>query len=308
MERILDIPTINKWRKIPNPSLELYFRLIVAQSFHNIPCDYSIHDPACIKSFCDIWNLYFKKARECNLITSKDKDNVTRRLRDVNDANFFGALGECMTCWFILEKLKLQIVTNPAGRLGKVLEFKIPFRDTDIKIEVKSPYVKENPSLTCYSMDGENLARVIDKANKQFEEGNINILFITPKIPIPLTIGTMIRAFYARPVYRLQRDNKTGNFIGPGEMIALLDGKLLNLHGRNNKPYFTRVSAVVGLQLKFLDELAADGKRKIDYDVFILHNPYAQKPAPMDIWGDYPHIYEVGGFLKWNDGCDVTVR
>ena len=303
LKSIFTKDVVEKWNRVKSPSWELQLRLAVVKSQYGETDVNSTFDPAFLPAKADIWGRYLKAALEAGLFEGEQGKELTQRLIGKKDENFHSATSECMACWFFKERLNLLVKPKPFGRRGKVLDLAVISQDVEMKVEVKTPYEKTRIGETVISDNENQMQETLERANKQFSAGSINILFIAPKLSTPANNSMLTNAFYFVNKVIITFDNKTGNQIGPGRIKPFPEGQFLNTRFEpDGKPRFTRVSAIICVEeiLKSLNYEPC--KMQIDHNVYILHNPHAINQAPRDIWEDYPQYYEHDdGYLKWSN-------
>ena len=250
----------------------------------------------------EAWNIYLYAAFACGLFEGDDEEDLRARLRSPDDQDFRGAMAECMVCWILSGKYKLNLSPRPQGRGNRVLEFLAKTSFGEINIEVKAPY-RERLQSWCGD-DSDILKRCIDKANSQFAEDRINMLVIVPELRL-ITVSRfdLVKAFYGQSYISIPIDTRTGGPAGPEEIEFRADGRFLNLIRSGIKPGFTRTSAVMCVE----EEIIEKGSRKeIAHNIYILHNPHTKYSIPYEYWSDCKQVIIDGDVLKWDDDHPMT--
>src|SRR5207249_1852259 len=125
------------------------------------------------------------------------------------------------------------------------LDLRVQLADGDIQVEVKSPY-RETSSNIIHGDDSGLLADCLERANKQFAEGPKNLLFVVPRLQVPLSSlrNQLVRAFFGEFKFVTTIDTETGESFGPTRTEFFPEGHFLKFW-TPEKPRFTRVGAVL---------------------------------------------------------------
>lgn len=248
------------------------------------------------------WNDYLAAVIATGLLTN----DLRSRLTGTNEDNFRSALSECMMCWLLTQRLGLS-VSGAQGRPGKAPDFGVLSPDGPVSVEVKSPFVELPESKVWFGSEHQILEPSIDAANKQFSEENRNVLAIVPLVQFPMLSRreTFVTALLGEFKIALTINTRGGGVVGPPRTEFVPDGKLMKPWG--NEPRFKRVGAVVVLRETFSgfgfdDEPDIEVRRKW----FAIHNPYATKPIPAEMWGDCPQLVVDGDAMRWTDEADTA--
>ena len=224
---------------------------------------------------------------------------MRERLTGIDDDNFRSALSECMAAWYLAGHLKLRIEPRPEGRSDHPLEFALKLPEGDIKVEVKAPF-RPIPTGAWWGADADLLERALEEANKQFGEGDRNLLVIVPCLRHPIfDIGyrTPIEsAFIGQIVIRIPIDTRTGGPAGPERLVLKEKDRFTKSwpSGSVSKPRFTRVGAALFLN-KYVDG------NEIKHRALIVHNPNALVSLPRDPWVRIPEFHNDGNCWRWSD-------
>lgn len=173
----------------------------------------------CVKT---AWEAYLSAAFSSDFFCGKEGKNLRTKLTDIKEEGFRSAMSECLACWFFAGKLKLHVDPYPTeGRNETPLDMAIILPDgKKAFIEVKAPQRELPKEGARWGDDIELLRRKLKKADCQFSQSTINILFIAPKLHPPIYYSDfhrhqLIRAFFGEEMIVIPFNSKTGNQIGP---------------------------------------------------------------------------------------------
>jgi hypothetical protein len=255
-----------------------------------------------------MWQAYIEIAQDCGLFGNSEDSELWKRLRGANDAHFYGAMAECMVCWFIKTRLGLNLKPGAPGKAGKVPDFIVSTPGGDLITEVKAPFEKTvaRGLLVIGDDDISNRFRnCIRNSNRQFEEKARNLLFLVPKLPVPVCQrrNPLTRAFYFEPKAIFPFDTSRQKIQGPGEYQLWPDGAFLCTKNEMGRPRFTRVGAVACIEEKIVGDYQTDAR--FSHDVLMLHNPHGRMPLSNEIFRDYPQLLFEDEMVHWSDGHPV---
>jgi hypothetical protein len=147
--------------------------------------------------------------------------------------------------------------------------------------------------------DTQVLANALDEANKQFAPSNRNILVLVPALRSRVAAQRyqLIKAFLGEQKIVIPVSPSPLDTPQPARLEFLPEGKFLRLWGLT--PRFTRVSAVVCVEPRLVDE---DAAVYMEHDALVLHNPYASVAASPANFGQCPQFLREGEYLRWSDG------
>lgn len=256
------------------------------------------------------WETYLSAAFLCGLFGGDSGSDLRGRLTDPNDRNFRSAMSECLACWFLVGVLKLPVKPKPTGNNESILELLVDLPDRDVRVEVKAPYPND-PRKSEWFDDPSPITRCLKKAQKQFQEGMRNVLFLVffEDMRLYWPRDLMIRAFIGEERAAYNVDIRTY----PPKVDAVIarfpTGQLLNpnypkppSHLRRRIPHFTRISAVVLVQERFCSKGFFP---EISHNVWIIHNPHADASVSPELWARYPQMFiREDGAMIWTDGYE----
>jgi len=327
-----------------HPSVNLIFRLAVIQAHGPYPSEAI---PAIrlrsLRAYKAAWNTYFLAAFACKMFEGEKGKDIRSRLTGTDDDNFRSAMAECLVCWFLAGRMKLNIDPFAPGRNGRNLEMVIKLAEGDIGVEVKAPF-RETPEGAWSGDDADKIEKALEVANRQFSDQDRNMLFIVPRLRIPVYSHRrdLIRAAYGQEKITMPLNTETGEAAGSISTEFFQDGKFLNTTkpGSGGKPIkpdglpaYRRISAIICIEEKRWEKyphpnplellqkehrneiwpmwekaqkqyFSQDNEIWIDHDVLVLHNPYAYHPINKDMWNEFPQFVPEKGVMKWTDCYD----
>lgn len=240
----------------------------------------------------DAWWRYIEYA-ECKDFLDTD---LRMRLTSPDDAQFRGAMAECMSHWYFATQLNCALRRNPSTDGGA--DF---IADDDMYIEVKAPYVPVT-NKTWSGDDADELKKCVMKAGKQFKTGPTNVVVLVPLLRMPVYDhrDQLVTALVGEHAWRYaisidsadSADDVTDVFIQKGKLA-----KLIRQPNGNVTTDLTRVSAVVTLETVVWPR----EEMKLDYEVRVVHNPSATSPLTADIFRAHPQLLSYDEGLGWSD-------
>ena len=256
------------------------------------------------------WETYLSAAFSCGLFEGESGKDLRARLTGLDDRNFRSAMSECLVCWFLVGVLKLPVKPRPEGNKGKVLELLVDLPEGDMRVEVKAPYPND-PHKSEWFHDPGPITRCLKEANKQFQKGMRNVLFLVffEDMRLYWPRDLMIRAFIGEEGEAYAVDTQTH----PPKVEAVIarfpTGQLLNPnypkpppHPHKRIPHFTRVGAVVLVQERFNPKGFFP---EIFHNVWVIHNPHAGPSVSPEVWARYPQLFiKEDGVMRWTDGYE----
>jgi len=281
------------WRvSSPSPSLDFRLRVLAAGDLNpNYP-------NRTLRAYKSAWEVYLLTGFACGLFEGEHGTDLRARLTGIDDDNFRSALSECLAAWYLAGRLKLRIEPRPEGRSGHPLEFAIKLDDGEIKVEVKAPY-RAITSDFWWGDDADLLESALRQANKQFRQGDPNLLVVVPSLRLPVfDVGNrrpIERAFIGETVIQIPIDTRTGGPAGPEKLAFKEFGRFAKTWP---EPRFTRVGAALFLN-EYVNEHYAGSEVK--HRALIVHNPYALVPLPRDLWTCIPEFFCDAGRWRWSD-------
>lgn len=264
------------------------------------------------------WDVYLTAAYVCGLMDGESGRDLLGRLRDSDDHNFFGAIAECMACWFLSGKLGLVVSPRPPGRKKKELDMQIHTSNEYISVEVKSAFVElhDDPEDIWESGDASDaLAGHLSAANKQFRDDVPNVLILVSEAAVSFHVDRriIIGALIGKPVIKFEIDTSTGAGTGKSWSEFMPDGHLVRRKdekGRNvtpeGHPKFRRIGAILTLEESrvyrdWRPEYDTEYQQYIEPRALIAHNPYAYHKVSQDLWKAYPQLIPLGEKMVWSD-------
>jgi hypothetical protein len=171
-------------------------------------------------------------------------------------------------------------------------------------------------------------------------EVNVLVLMPTLRTPICVEREQLVEAYIGQPAVTWEVPTTGDAEPSEARPTFLPNGKLVKLHHRPNHPNplpdATRVSAIVSIEewpiekaayrSRFTPEQIAEAGRRgdqdtiwtamwedaqskfdldnptwMDHEVYVLHNPYAQKPLDESIFATYPQLVSRDDYMVWTD-------
>jgi hypothetical protein len=259
-----------------------------------------------------MWGIYILSAQNHGLFEGNDGSDLKSRLTRKSDEGFYGALGECLACWYFADKLRFGINPKPIGNRNKKLDMQLITSFGKPMVEVKAPCQFEvigEPLM--YGSDSTQIPNCVKTANSQFPKGGMNILFLTPHLPVPLyqIRGSLVRTFFVVPKMPFKIDRKTNRLISSGPIQYHPEGKFLDKRTRGGHDVgFTRISAVLCIEECFNPNLPELSEYEIGHHVLFLRNPNAEVPLPDTLKPDCPELLHDGNTIKWSDNHPMDDR
>lgn len=248
------------------------------------------------------WALYVEAMSDADALD----DDVRARLAGTDDSGFRSALAECAACFVLSKRLRLAVFGRPAGRRNKVLDFGVRHSAGDLTIEVKSPSFERPEDRIRTENRARRLRGPLGAANKQFAEGQPNILVLVPWAPLPRCLDrkAYVRALLGTEQIAISYNRSTGRAIEQPRIVVNANGEFLKYRP---KPRFTRIGAVLALDERVIGEgrFEETFTPKVQLDWFVIHNPHAACKIPTDIWGECPQLMRTGDMLSWTDGWNA---
>lgn len=329
---------IARLSKSPTPSPQLVDRLRVLTACGPLPSDKSLAEWVLqLRARKAAWEAYLYAAFACGLFEGDDGKDLRRRLIGSNDDGFRSAMAECLACWFFAAKLRRPVEPKPPGRPRRTLDLLVSLPDADMRVEVKAPYREIPEGAIVWGDDSDLLAGCLAQANKQFQAGVRNVLFLVPDVRSSLFRDRyqLIQAFFGKEMITVPINPRTGGPAGPTREEFFPEGMLLKVWKGEARRRFTRVSAVVSVEervairyqvpLRYARLDLAKAKPpwpvwwkahkqvtsrlpKIDigHNVLVLHNPFTECPVSEDIWGESPQWVRRGSVMMWTDGAPIV--
>lgn len=282
-------------QRVRSPSEPLRTRLAILHAGELNPSSLNRE----LRAFKAAWEAYLTAAFAIGLFDGEHSVDLRARLTSSDDGNFFSAISECFTAWYLAGRRRLRLRPRPAGRGKRCLEFSINCDGGDINVEVKAPYRPLTEEFF-WGDDSDVLEGALKEANKQFAKGQRNLLVVHPRVRLsifPEFCRTPIeRAFIGEEVIRVPL-TATGAPAGAGYPAFSQNGRLLK---RWPEPRYTRVSAAL-----FLNEAEEGGEVKPR--ALIIHNPNAEMPLAREMWQGIPEFFLDGNRWRWSDEENTDV-
>ncbi|GEM_PF-2341266 len=341
------------WRNASSSSENLQFRLKVLEAHGPYPSDpIRVAELRHLRAIKAAWDTYLFTSFACGMFEGDKGKDLLGRLRGANDDGFRSAMAECMVCWFLAGRMKLPVDPCAPGRNGKNLEMRAHLDSTWIGVEVKAPLQEipkpppgENTVGWCGD-DADKIEQCMDAANRQFDDGDPNLLVIVPSLRVRVFSQSpnVVKAAYGQSKITWPVDTRLGEAAGPVEVRFSQEGKFLNTNLPNGKPLkpdgfpaYRRIGAILCLEEKFMEkypwpdplvlfdkerrreiwpvwkrahELHSSAENReewVEHDAFMLHNPHAYHALSQKTWSAFPQLVPVDGEMKWMDGYKVEV-
>jgi hypothetical protein len=208
-----------------------------------------------------------------------DELDLRERLASPGDANFRGALAECLVSWFFSKQLGVEL-RRRGGDDARHADFEGP---GDLNVEVKAPYVPI-PGPAWSGDDTAVLRKCIQNAGGQFKKNMVNVLVVVPllRTPVWMQPDQLIKATIGEWAMVVPVSLDPAVPTPPRMMRFLQRGKLAQFHEGGTRTHLTRVSAVVCIEEETM--LGKEGVVLRHY-VHVVHNPFATKPLPSAVFG-----------------------
>jgi len=215
------------------------------------------------------WEAYIDAAFACGMFSNTEGNSLCAKLRGKDDESFRAAMAECMACWYLAGKLGLNVSPNPSGRKNCALDFHIWTADEDVLAEVKAPY-RERPEDGWWGDDADILAQRLADANKQFEEGQRNLLILAPKLKSEVFASRkqLTNALFGHWVLEVPVDVRAPDAAQHVRHKFVQDGKLFARHRKDGQPLKpdggpanTRISAVLCIEERYVESVTHPAER-----------------------------------------------
>ncbi len=305
MRHIFTPHVLEQLKSTKNMTDHLNFRIDVLEaSDPPPPDDLSVTRLQYLKAKKAAWETYFSAAQAIGLLDGKEGNDLIAKLRGKDGAHFYSAVAECLSCWYLASKLRLQVETKPKGRGGKMLDLLVQYNGEQFNVEVKAPFWEEDAELHL-TEDSKKMNKCLKNANEQFAKECNNILFLVPKYPTILFHfrDPLIQAFYVEEGIALLMDIKTMKPIEPSRIATRPTGSFLrnatykgNFFKPDKSPRYTRVGAVVVLE-EFYN--TTQSSIFIDHYCLVLHNPHAIRPISQNIFTNCAQCIKVNDHMEW---------
>ena len=203
------------WRKQSRQNQELATRLQIIEAFGPVPsCRLLSFDLRIYRAIKAAWDTYLCAAWMTGLLNSNMNCDLLKRLRDSDEANFRGAMSECLACWFLGAKLHLPIIPVRKGRNKKNIDFGVNINGQVVGVEVKSPY-RERRTGSWNGGDEGIVTQCIKKANSQFANDAPNLLVLVPFLRTSMISNRyqLVAAAYGEQGVAFRIDTTTGRAI-----------------------------------------------------------------------------------------------
>lgn len=240
------------------------------------------------------WWAYLAHASKVGLLAVKD---IRRRLTDVCDDNFRGALAECSVSWFFTEQLQSPLARNEAAT-GKAVDF---HDSLGVGIEVKAPYV---PLLhqVFSGDDSRTIRECVQKAGRQCKKGGPNLVVLVPLLRTPVWMDReqFVKSIIGEWAYSYSIALNDGDEVDEPRSVFLQKGKLAKLHKKGSDGVttdLTRISAVATIEE---ETMWTDSGVELRHYVHVVHNPFAECRFPSDTFSEFPQLLaQEDGNLAW---------
>lgn len=331
-----------KWASSRNPSRALQWRLEVLGASGLSPSDpVQAEHLRWLRAHKSAWETYLMVAFACGMFDGERGTELRGRFIAIDDAGFRSAMAECMTCWFLADRMKLPVSGDAAGRTVKKLDMKFVLREGEVGVEVKAPF-REPPEGTAiwYGDDSDKILSCVAAANKQFSPDSENLLVIAPVLRTRMfgDRGVLVRALYGESIITFLVNTRTGEGGEPRSEFSPR-GKFLKPQKSGYLPACQRISTILcieelpqekipnpihmcfkavlaqdltselfaAIQRQSARHLSNENEKWIDHSVLVLHNPHAYHPIPESVWGDLPQLVARRERMIWTDGYDEPV-
>jgi hypothetical protein len=196
-------------------------------------------------------------------------------------------MAECVACWYLSGHLGYQVSVGGRGRRGGAHDLQVLLPDGPANVEVKAPHRPLPDDGFWYGDDSDILSSSLRSANRQFHSANRNLLVLVPTLKTPVFSARrqLTKAFFAELGFSFPVNLETGVAEGHGRTTVIQRGNFLRRIKSDGSPGFTRVSAVLRIEERCLnnDILALVHARSphelppawIDHAALLLHNPNA---------------------------------
>ncbi len=257
-------------------------------------------------------------------------------MRSDVDHNIRSARAECLAAWFFVAKRGVPITPRPRGRGASVLEFRAEHPAGAFNVEVKAPFV-ERPGKHWSGNDAGVLQARFLEAQGQFDHGTPNVLVIVPQLRISVAEHRrqFVEAFIGQHMISVPISLDDSPAPEPHGFFKP-DGRLAKQWGSEG-PRYTRVSAVVVIEEHYHDRAALrstftaeqledaakrhdvdviesamrekirnlssrDELMMVEYEVHVIHNPFATLPIGEDVFAPFPR------FVRRENAGNITMH
>jgi len=236
-------------------------------------------------------------AAKCGLMDGQKGERTKADLSSGTEKEFRSAMAECKACWFFSSRcgLKTRFVSEQTDDGIKTPDLEVTLPDKKpLYVEVKAPLKEFDDSNGRFGFGGNErkLQNIMDKANRQFPEDTMNLLFIDSYLksdPLYYDTRQLEIAFYGDHYFKWLLSNR--GHVGEPQIGFKPTGKFLRPTKENRNPGFTRVGAVV-----VLESAVFDGDRRAEH--LIAYNPFARNP----LFPDYDELFKTDKKLIPKDG------
>lgn len=207
------------------------------------------------------WNLYARAALNAGIL-----DRATqKRLCHVKDDVFFQALHECMVCWYFWRTGFKVESGNGHGARRKRPDLLLRKGRRELVVEVKTPIRQTLAKLWAGdTVEMKAMRRSIRDAAKQLAADRVNLALLAPKLRVPTTRESLLKAVLGEFKFQGRYDPRDGTV---KDLEPVLDPSEASFNDFRNR----RVSVVVCLETWYSDRLR--------HHLMVVHNPHADFPV-----------------------------
>jgi hypothetical protein len=178
--RIFTPDTVDRWRKRASTPKDVSWRLaVLASETQEGSAGRSSRSLFKLRAMRRAWEHYLSVAHGVGLLDGVHGKELTGRLRSPDSEDFRSGISECLAAWYLAHVLGFDIRPRPAGRDGSRLEFLVIAAGMEIHTEVKAPHRGWPEGSACMGDESDMLQGALERANKQFSSGALNLLIIS---------------------------------------------------------------------------------------------------------------------------------
>lgn len=249
---------VRRFLTAPKPSQALQHRVAVLTACGPYPSDeQEAYRVKCLRSIRAAWEVYLEAAFSCGMFEGKRGTDLRERLVGIEDEGFRSAFAECMTCWFLAGRMRLDVGGLAKGRDARMLDMNAELPEGRVGIEVKAPS-RELPTgtTTWCGDDSDKIRQCLEAAERQFAKDGPNILVIAPSLRTTMFTdrNVLVRAVYGESVLVFDVNTEQGGLVNQ-RLEFSPRGKFLNTQQPGGKrlkpdgfPAYRRVSAVLCIE------------------------------------------------------------